>query len=119
MLRSFEERERAEELLFVIGEKQRFLSRRASAQALAYFAVRKLGCDDQTSRAYAEVLIDAMVHGASDESLLERVQADLSANLADFSLEELRVAMLGGSDLARRSAPVGPSHSPVHSSSRL
>jgi hypothetical protein len=98
MLRPFEERERAEELLFVAGEERRFLSRRAGAQALADFAVRKLGCDGQTGRAFADVLIDAMIHSASKEALLERVRADLAANLADFSLEELRAVMLGGSD---------------------
>lgn len=116
MLRSFEERECAEELLFAIGEKRRFLSRRASAQTLADFAIRRLGCDDQTNRAYAEVLIDAIVHGAGDESLLESVRTDLSANSADFSLEELRAVMMGGGDLSRRLAPVGSSHSPVHRS---
>ncbi|CAO4153313.1 DUF1585 domain-containing protein [Methylorubrum thiocyanatum] len=119
MLRSFEERERAEELLFVVGEERRFLNRRAGAQALADFAIRKLGCDGQTSRAYADVLIDAMIHGASNEALLERVSADLAANLADFSLDELRAVMLGGRDPALRSGPVVTPRSPARSSPRL
>ena len=119
MLRSFEERERAEELLFVIGEERRFLNRRAGAKALADFAIRKLGCDGRTGCAYADVLIDAMIHGASNEALLERVRADLAANLADFSLEELRAVMLGGSDPALRSGPVVTPRSPVRIYSRL
>jgi hypothetical protein len=57
MLRSFEERECAEELLFAIGEKRRFLSRRASAQTLADFAIRRLGCDDQMIGPHAVVQV--------------------------------------------------------------
>ncbi|GJE29338.1 ATPase inhibitor subunit zeta [Methylobacterium organophilum] len=106
MLRSFEERERAEELKFALEEERRFLNRRLGIQALANFAVRKLGCDGQTSRAYADVLIDAMVHGASDETLLARVQADLSANVADFGLDELRGVMRSGLDPALQSRRV-------------
>ncbi len=119
MLRSFEERERAEELRYVIGEERRFLTRRAGAQALADFAIRRLGCDSQTSRAYADVLIDALVHGASNETLLERVRSDLAANLADFSLDELRTVMLGGSDPAPRSQPVVTARLPTRNSPRL
>ncbi|AWI90997.1 hypothetical protein C0214_23950 [Methylobacterium sp. DM1] len=119
MLKSFEERERAQELLYVVGEQRRFLNRRAGAQALADFAIRKLGCDGQTSRDYADVLIDAMVHGASNEDLLERVRTDLAANVADFSVEELRAVMLGGSDPAHKTRPVVTPRSAVRGSSRL
>ncbi len=99
MLRSFEERERAEELLFVIGEERRFLNRPALAPKHWLIRDPETCCDARTSRAYADVLIDAMIHGASNEALLERVRADLAANLADFSLEELRAVMLGAAIL--------------------
>lgn len=117
MLRSFEEREHAEELTFVFAEERRFLNRRNSVRALADFAILKLGCDGQTGRAYAEVLIDAMVHGASDERLLERVRSDLDANGGDFSIEELKGVMRAGA-AAQPSMPVLPPRSPIPSFAR-
>lgn len=113
MLKNHVTMKHADRLRFVMAAKPRLLNRRTGARALANFAIRKLGCDGLTSSAYADVLIDSMVHGASDEDLLERVRADLSANVADFSLAELRGVLRNGRDPALQSRQVISPRSPV------
>ncbi|MDN3626002.1 DUF1476 domain-containing protein [Methylobacterium isbiliense] len=93
MIKAFEERERAAELLFARYEEARFAAHCYAVRALAAYAVRQLGVNDQTSEAYARVLIAAMIGGVDDEALLARVQADLAANGVDVSLTDLRDEM--------------------------
>ncbi|MFE1598899.1 DUF1476 domain-containing protein [Methylobacterium sp. ID0610] len=95
MLKVFEERERAAEFLFVRAEEMRFAAHCYAVRSLASYAMSKLGVDGQTSEAYARVLIADMIGNmGDDDALLERVQADLSANGVHVSLAELRVEMM-------------------------
>ncbi|MHB2210778.1 DUF1476 domain-containing protein [Methylobacterium sp. CM6257] len=93
MLRSFEERERAAELIYVHSEEMRFANHIAGIRAVAAFAVRMLGLDGMTSEAYAQALIAARIEGLRPDALLERVQADLAANGVEVSLAELRAEL--------------------------
>lgn len=95
MLKAFEERERAAELLFVRGEEMRFAAHCYAVRSLAAYAMRKLGVDGQTSEAYARALIATLIEGvADDEALITRVQADLAANGVDVPLAELRIELM-------------------------
>ncbi|WP_457104351.1 ATPase inhibitor subunit zeta [Methylobacterium sp. P5_C11] len=93
MLRSFEERERAAELIYMHGEEMRFTNHIAAIRAVADLAIRMLGLDGLTSEAYAQALIAARIEGLKPAALLERVQADLAANGVEVSLAELEAEM--------------------------
>jgi hypothetical protein len=93
MLRSFEERERAAELIYVHGEEMRFTNHIAGIRAVADLAIRMLGLDGLTSEAYAQALIAARIEGLKPAALLERVQADLAANGVEVPLAELEDEM--------------------------
>lgn len=100
MLKSFEERERAAELIYVHGEELRFTNHLAGIRAVASFAIARLGLDGVTSEAYAQALISTRIEGLKPEALLERVQADLAANGVDVPIAELQAEMARNS--ARR-----------------
>ena len=93
MGRLFEERERAAELMFARDEEARFIARCRRMRKMAAFVAEKLGVDAQTAEAYAVELIGALVQGMKDETLLERVQADLAANGVAESLPALRAEL--------------------------
>ena len=80
MTRFFEERERAFEMLFVRGEEARFRAHAQGVQSLAKYAAEMLGLEHQSAVAYADELMTSVIHGAKDDSLIERVRADLAAN---------------------------------------
>ena len=94
MLRSFEERERAAELIYIHGEEMRFINHIAGIRAVADLAIRLLGLDGMTSEAYAQALIAARIEGLKPAALLERVQADLAANGVEVPLAELEAEMV-------------------------
>jgi len=116
MLRSFEERERAAELIYIHGEEMRFTSHIAGIRAVADLAIRMLGLDGMTSKTYADALIAARIEGSKPAALLERVQADLAANGVEVSLAELQAEMARTS--AQSSAVDGrmSRSAPAHSS---
>jgi hypothetical protein len=93
MLRSFEERERAAEFVYIHGEEMRFANHISGIRAVAAFAIRLLGLDGMTSEAYAQTLIAARIDGLKPDALLERVQADLAANGVEVTLAELRAEL--------------------------
>ncbi|WP_158806697.1 ATPase inhibitor subunit zeta [Beijerinckia sp. L45] len=80
MTRLFEERERAAETIFVQAEERLFLGRRRGLQALAAWASRAMGHDDEAATIYEQDLIVAMIKGASDDTLVARVCADVQAD---------------------------------------
>ncbi|GJE11075.1 ATPase inhibitor subunit zeta [Methylobacterium longum] len=94
MLRSFEERERAAELIYIHGEEMRFTNHIAGIRAVADLAIRMLGLDGMTSEAYAQALIAARIEGLKPTALLERVQADLAANGVEVPLADLEAEMV-------------------------
>jgi hypothetical protein len=79
MTRLFEERERAAETIFVHAEEARFLGRRRGIQALAAWASRTLRHDEATAATYEQDLVVSMIKGASDDTLVGRVCADVKA----------------------------------------
>lgn len=94
MLRSFEERERAAELIYIHSEEMRFTNHIAGIRAVANLAIRMLGLDGKTSEAYAQALVAARIEGLKPATLLERVQADLAANGVEVPLAELEAEMV-------------------------
>ncbi|MGE8130898.1 ATPase inhibitor subunit zeta [Methylobacterium sp. NPDC080182] len=111
MLRSFEERERAAELIYIHGEEMRFTSHIAGIRAVAELAIRLLGLDGMTSEAYARALIAARIEGLKPAALLERVRADLAANGVEVPLADLEAEMVQTS--AQRSFADGRMASPT------
>ena len=93
MLRSFEERERTAELIYIHGEEMRFKNHIAGIRAVAGLAVRRMGLDEATSEAYAQALIAARIEGLQPDALLERIQYDLAANGVEVALEELQAEL--------------------------
>jgi hypothetical protein len=93
MLRSFEERERAAELIYIHGEEMRFVNHIAGIRAVAAFAIRMLGLDGMTSEAYAQALIAARIEGLKPDALLKRVQADLAADGVEVTPAELKAEL--------------------------
>jgi hypothetical protein len=67
-------------MLFVRGEEARFRVHAQGVQSLATYAAQALGVDHQSAVAYADELMNAVVHGLKDDALIERVRADLEAN---------------------------------------
>ncbi|MCJ2050195.1 ATPase inhibitor subunit zeta [Methylobacterium sp. J-070] len=94
MLRSFEDRERAAELIYIHGEEMRFASQIAGIRAVATFAVRLLGLDGKTAEDYAQALIASRIEGLKLDAVLERVRADLAANGIEVSVAELQAEMV-------------------------
>lgn len=93
MTRLFEERERAAELIFAHAEEVRFLGRRRGVAALARWASERVGDDAGTADASARALVAAMVEGAKDETLIERVRSDLAARGVRENPDALRALL--------------------------
>ncbi len=93
MLRSFEDRERAAEFIYIHGEEMRFVNHISGIRAVAGLAILMLGLDGMTSEAYAQTLIAARIDGLKPDALLERVKADLAANGVEVTLAELRAEL--------------------------
>ena len=69
MGRLFEDRERAEELLFARSEEARFLAHCNALRKLAAYAGERRGLDMQATETYAETLISLSVEGHRDAEL--------------------------------------------------
>ena len=117
----FDDRERAAEYGFTHAEELRFLAAREGVQALADWAAARMHHAD--AAAYATILLDTLLGGASDEEIVARVRSDLDRAGQPDAANEVSVvlaqafaqahAKLYEGEQARRSAvasqpPVGP-----------
>ncbi|GBU17060.1 MULTISPECIES: ATPase inhibitor subunit zeta [Methylobacterium] len=89
MGRLFEDRERAEELLFARSEEARFLAHCNALRKLAAYAGERRGLDMQATETYAETLISLSVEGHRDAELLEQVRADIAARNDTIDASEM------------------------------
>lgn len=105
----FDERERAEELFFVRNQELAFIAHCRAVRRFGTNASERLGLDGATARDYSDALVDSLAHGATDETVIGRVHADLAENGIGSEIGELRAELnrlraLVTSEIKERSA---------------
>lgn len=90
----FEDRERAAEWAFAHWGEVRFRARCNALRSVAGYAAARLNLAPAATQAYADDLVVALVEGARDEALVERIRADLEARGVIESAETLRQRLI-------------------------
>lgn len=106
MNRLFEDRERAQELLFVRSEEARFVAHCGALRKLAAYAAERRGLRADAARAYADRLVALSVDGTPDADLLERTRADIAAE--GDAIDATELAAVFGRCLASAAAELRP-----------
>lgn len=89
MGRLFEDRERAEELLFARSEEARFVAHRSALRKFAAYAAERRGLRPEAALTYADRLVALSIDGMPDADLLERTRADIAAEGDAIEASEL------------------------------
>jgi hypothetical protein len=89
----FDHRARAFEAKFAHDEEMRFLAAVRRNKFLGLWAAAKLGLTPAAIEAYAQGLIEAMLHGSDEDDIFRKVRADFDTSGVQQSDYEIRGAM--------------------------
>lgn len=98
----FDDRERAEEARFALGEEMLFRIQARRNKLLGQWAAARMGLDAAETEAYARQVVQAEFEEAGDEDVIRKVLGDLVLAGEDVSEAEVRAALDARSIEARR-----------------
>ena len=90
---TFEERERGFEAHFALDEQLEFKAHARRDRAVALWAAERMGLSGEAQEAYAKAVVHADMQGHGDESVFEKVMADLAEHKVECLPHELRARM--------------------------
>jgi hypothetical protein len=103
----FDDRERAEEKRFQLGQEQEFKAQARRAKLVGLWAAGLIGLKDEAAADYAKSVVVADLEEAGAEDLFRKIRADLDMHAVQLSDHQIRAKMDEALAEARASVQAG------------